>query len=406
MDIKNLTLIGDGVTDNSVAFNKLFSEGGVITIEEGIYLTGPIDVKNSLTLNLKKGAVIRFIPKAELYEPVFTRWEGVKCYCTHPCFYIHDTDNVKITGEGTIDGNGKVWWEITKQKKGIQKRPITPLEKKFASLNPGYEEQPGGGGGRDFQFLRPPLMQIKSARHVTVEGINLINSPFWTLHPLFSEDLLIKSVVIRNPYEAPNTDGIDVESCSDVRILDCDVFVGDDGIALKSGSGPDGIKDAKPTKDVLIAGCKVHAAHGGAVIGSETAAGINNVEVRDCFFDGTDRGIRIKTRRGRGGKITNLAFRNITMKDNLCPIVVNMFYRCGCQDKSIFSLEKQPINAETPHISNIKISNCNATGCKASAAFIVGLPESPIKNLTIEDVKLEVDPSSTVPIDESDMIHL
>lgn len=401
--MKDINLIADGKTDNSRAFAELFTAGGEVVLKEGTYLTGPIEIKNPLKLVLEKGAVIKFIPDFELYKPVFTRWEGVKCYCMHPCFYIHDTSDVTVTGEGVIDGNGEEWWKVARSKKGVQKAPQTELEKKFAALNPGYADQPEGGGGRLFQFLRPPLLQIKSSKHVTIEGITLTNSPFWTLHPLFSTDLVLKDLVIRNPYDAPNTDGIDIESCKDVHVLGCDVYVGDDGIALKSGSGSDGIKDAFPAANVLISGCKVHAAHGGAVIGSETAAGIQDIEVRDCYFDGTDRGIRIKTRRGRGGDIRNLVFRNLTMKDNLCPLVINMFYRCGCRDTSAFSLDKLPVTEVTPSIENVEITSCTATGSKASAGFLVGLPERPVKGLVIKDCHFEVDPSSTVSADESDM---
>lgn len=396
-------LVGDGMTDCTAALQAMLNKGGDICIEEGVYKTGPLTISTSCHLTLKKGAVLKFIPDFDLYEPVYTRWEGVKCYCMHPCLYIHKAEDVVISGSGTLDGSGEVWWEETNKKKGIVKKPTSPLELKFAALNPGYENQPGGGGGRLFQFLRPPLVQIHSSKRVTLEGITLQNSPFWTLHPLFSEDLLIQNVTIHNPYEAPNTDGIDVESCKNVTILNCDVFVGDDGICLKSGSGPDGIKDAVPTENVFIRGCKVHAAHGGAVIGSETAAGIFDVEVEDCYFDSTDRGIRIKSRRGRGGAIRNLTFRNLTMRDNLCPIAVNMFYRCGCSDMSLFSLEKQSVSEETPSVSNVEISNCHASGSKASAGMLVGLPEMPINNLTITDCHFGVDPSSKVSSDESDM---
>ena len=180
-------------------------------------------------------------------------------------------------------------------------------------MNPDYRQQADGGGGRPFQFLRPPLMQIKDSSNITLRGITVQNSPFWTLHPLFSDHIVLEGVTVLNPYDAPNTDGIDIESSTDVKVLNCSVFVGDDGIALKSGSGPDGIRDNIPTKHIVIKNCTVRSAHGGAVIGSETAAEIADVLVEDCFFDGTDRGIRIKSRRGRGGHIHDAVFRKIRM---------------------------------------------------------------------------------------------
>ena len=276
---------------------KALKEKGRVILKEGVYLTGPIEIPSGAKLILEKGAVLRFIPDFSLYMPVFTRWEGVKCWAMHPCIYINDADNVSISGEGTIDGSGQPWWDVVadRRKRNV-KEPQTELERSFAALNPDYKSQPGGGGGRDYQFMRPPLIQIKNSRNVVIADVNIINSPFWTIHPLFSDGVIIRNVSIKNPYEAPNTDGIDIESSSNVKVLDSLVDVGDDGIALKSGSGEDGIKDNVPTKNVLIKNCTVRSAHGGAVIGSETAAEISDLVVEDCFFDGTEtrfQGIRI-----------------------------------------------------------------------------------------------------------------
>jgi len=208
--------------------------------------------------------------------------------------------------------------------------------------------------GRLSQYLRPPLLQIRKSEHVSVEGITLTNSPFWTLHPLYSTNLFFKGLTIINPKDAPNSDGIDVDSCQTVHITGCLIDVGDDGIVLKSGSGEDGIKTNIPTNNVRIEHCTVKNAHGGAVIGSETAGGISTIHVSDCFFDGTDRGIRIKTRRGRGGKITNLVFSDIRMQDNLCPLTLNMYYRCGSDNEEDFSLEKLVSSSTTPSLSGGK----------------------------------------------------
>ncbi|MGH0053313.1 MAG: glycoside hydrolase family 28 protein, partial [Sphaerochaetaceae bacterium] len=186
-------------------------------------------------------------------------------------------------------------------------------------------------------------------------------------------------------------------------IKDCLIDVGDDGIALKSGSGEDGVAVNRRTSDILVEGCSVKHAHGGAVIGSETAAGIQKVVVRSCFFYGTDRGIRIKTRRGRGGSISDLHFHDIKMEDNLCPLTVNMYYRCGSLDKEDFSLEKKPVLPTTPHIEHITIERCTSKRCRSSAAFIVGLPESPIKDFVIAHCRFGVAEAQLRPICESEM---
>lgn len=395
--------VSDGKTDNSAAFACHLVPGATVVLKRGVYLTGPITIPSNVHLVLEKGAVIKFIPSPELYTPVYTRWEGVKCYAMHPLVFIDHATQVKITGEGTIDGSGAFWWQYVKERKQKGGAPESEIEKRLAALNPGYLDQPSGGGGRSFQFLRPPLVQIYHSSDVLMEGITVINSPFWTIHPLFSSHLVFRRLHVKNPYEAPNTDGIDIESCTDVLVLDSEVDVGDDGICLKSGSGPDGIADNVPTSFVEIRGCCVRSAHGGAVIGSETAAGIHHVRVSDCLFDGTDRGIRIKSRRGRGGAISNLEFFRIRMVNNLCPFVVNMFYRCGSTDPSLFSLEKRAVSDETPSLKDVVISDCVATGSKASAAMIVGLPEKPVENLAIRNCRFSVDSDSTCSVNDSDM---
>jgi polygalacturonase len=379
--------------------------GGTLTVGTGIWRTGPLELFSHTALIVEEGGVVSFIPEPERYPPVYTRWEGVECYALHPLVFSNSQEEVSIAGKGVLDGSGEAWWRLHReQARRVQRKPETPLELKLAGLNQGFETQPGGGGGRAAQFLRPPLVQFLNCFNIRIEGITLINSPFWTLHPVFCEDVIIRDVHIRNPHDAPNTDGIDVDSCRNVIIENCRLGVGDDGIALKSGSGDDGIRLAKPTSNVAVRGCTVEDGHGGIVIGSETAGGIFNVTAENCLFKGTDRGIRIKTRRGRGGRIQNLAFRNLTMENNLCPLSINMYYRCGAEDAAgVFSLEALPVGPATPSIKNIEISRVHAAGCRASAGFIAGLPESPIENLTISSSDFATDETSPASPEESDM---
>ncbi|MBE6349572.1 MAG: glycoside hydrolase family 28 protein [Spirochaetaceae bacterium] len=401
---------GDNLFDNTDAFKKAFSylnenNGGRLIVEKGIWKTGPIELFSHTELRLEEGAEISFIPEPDRYQPVWTRWEGVECYGMHPCVFSTGQEDVKITGKGVINGNGQTWWKWREEKR-TQKKPETAIELKLASLNPGYENQPGGGGGRNVQFLRPPLVQFFDCKGVRLEDVTIKDSPFWTVHPVFCDNFSMFRVKVCNPHNAPNTDGIDIDSCTNVQIIGCDVSVGDDGICLKSGSGPDGIKRACPTQYVLVQDCTVGDGHGGIVIGSETAAGIDHVLTQNCVFNGTDRGIRIKTRRGRGGNIHHLEFKNLVMKNNLCPFAMNMFYKCGAQpDEPMFSLDKLPINEATPQIHDIVISNVEATGCKSSAGFMAGLPECPITNLTIENSFFTTDENSDASPSLSEMFY-
>jgi len=402
--------VGDGVYDNSNAFQAALNTikeagGGILRVSEGTWRTGPFEIFSHTTLLLDEGAVIALIPEPTRYPPVWTRWEGLECYAMHPCVFASGQEDVVIRGKGVIDGNGQYWWDAVREKKsGDQKRPQTPEELALAALNPGYESQPSGGGGRSIQFLRPPLVQFYSCSKIRLEGITLRNSPFWTIHPVYCTGVVFSALAVVNPPDAPNTDGIDIDSCEDVLIENCHVTVGDDGIALKSGSGEDGIRTGKPCCRVTVRDCTIENGHGGIVIGSETAGGVCEVLAENCLFRGTDRGIRIKTRRGRGGTIQNLEFRKLTMENNLCPLAINMFYRCGAEHSDIyFSTEALPVDATTPAIRNVRISDIKATGCRASAGFITGLPESPVENISVTRCEFSTDEHSGVSPDESDM---
>ena len=401
---------GDGLTDNSAAFAEALlamdrAGGGLLRVGAGTWRTGPLELFSNVTLQLDAGALISFIPEPDRYGPVWTRWEGVECHAMHPCVFASGRSNVAIVGKGTLDGKGGYWWAKYRRKRDQgQSRPESPEEIALARLNLGYEGHPGGGGGREMQFLRPPLVQFFECSNVRLEGITLRNSPFWTLHPVYCTGVSINGLTILNPSDSVNTDAIDIDSCQDVAIENCHISVGDDGITLKSGSGEDGIRVGKPCRDVRIRDCVVEDGHGGIVIGSETAAGIFDVRAENCTFRGTDRGIRIKTRRGRGGHIENLDFRGLAMENNLCPVAINMFYKCGASPSdSYFVQEALPVELTTPRIRNVRIRDLRATGCRASAGFIAGLPEAPVEDLDISRCEFSVDELSQASPAESDM---
>ncbi len=404
--------IGDGKFDNSQAFLRALEEigrqgGGTLTVPAGIWQTGPIDLFNNCTLELLEGSVISFIAEFQRYAPVWTRWEGVDCHAMRPCLQARGAHHVSISGHGVIDGGGAAWWAY---RRDIPNRkvlgPVSEIEHRLAALNPDYRNQPGGGGGRASQFLAPSCIQFYQCSHVSVSGVTIVNSPFWTLHPVYCDTLEIRNVTIENPYDAPNTDGIDIDSCTNVIIDNCHINVGDDAIALKSGSGQQGVDQAKETAFVQVSGCTVSNAHGGIVIGSETAGGIHDVIAQDCRFLGTDRGIRIKTRRGRGGAIHGLQFNRMEMVDNLCPISINMFYCCGvldCERERAFALAPQEIIDTTPSIWNIEVRDLRSIGSKASCGFFIGLPEAPLRDIRLYNCYVTHDMSSTVSPDESEM---
>lgn len=380
--------------------NKVLAENAgknAVVIPAGHFQVGPTDIPAHTHLIFENGAVLDFIDDFEAYPPVYTRWEGVNCWAMHPCFLVKNAEDVVIEGNGTLDGHGQKWWEyILTWKNGGRPASINlPIEKRLAALNPNYMNEPGGGGGRPCQFLRPALLQILDSKNVKVDGITLTNSPFWTLHPINSTNLLFNEMKIQNPYDSPNTDGIDIESCVNVNVRGCDVNVGDDGIAVKCGSGKE-MMGFQRSENITAEDCTVRNAHGGFVVGSETASGVKGAYVKNCRFLGTDRGIRIKTRRGRGGHMTDIVASDIYMDNVICPISINMYYRCGSDDPVLYSLEAQPVDEDTPVIKDVLIERVTAENCRHSAAFLAGLPESKLQNVVVRDcnftVKEELEP--------------
>ena len=408
INVREFGAVGDGTADDTLALRSSLRAaasrgGGVVRIGAGTYRTGPLTLESGVELRVDSGAVVSFIPDFELYEPVRSRWEGVECWCMQPLLFASGARGIAITGGGTLDGNGAAWWDAYRAIRASgRKRPETPIELELARLNPEYESQPSGGGGRETQFLRPPLVQFLNCEDARIEGVRLVNSPCWNTHLVYCRNLVVRGALFRNPYDAPNTDGLNLDSCADALVEDCEFDVGDDCLGLKSGSGEDGVRVGKPTERVKVRRCLMRAGHGGVVVGSETAGGVRDVEVSDCRFIGTDRGLRIKTRRGRGGVVENIALRDCEMEDTLCPVVVNCYYGPGgpSADSPLFSLEPQPATPTTPMIRGILVERLRATGCRAAAAFAVGLPESPIVDLSLLDSSFSLSSDSTaVPQD-------
>lgn len=332
------------------------SGGGVINVPPGEYQTRSIQLYDHTTLHVSSGALIRFFPEAEGYPLVDIPFEGIPGQSYMPLIYCKDAKNVTVTGHGTLDGQGFRWWQ---------------LKREGTLLHP-----------------RPYFICFDGCEHVTLENVTLLNSPCWTVHPLDSSDVVIRGVTIRNPSDSPNTDGIDPDSCRNVRISDCLIDVGDDCIAIKSGT-EDSVAP-KPCQNILISHCLMLNGHGGVVIGSEMSGGVHNVLVSGCIFRGTDRGIRLKTRRHRGGTVSNVFFSDILMEDVKTPFVFNMYYFCGKGGKeaSVRDKRPRPVDEHTPVLSDVTIRNITARNASCCAGFVYGLPESPVTRVAVTDLNV------------------
>lgn len=384
--------------DIQAAIDECFSKGGgKVILKAGIYRSIPIVLKSNVELHLEDEATLLFSDDFCDYSPVFTRWEGTECNALRSMIFANESTNIKITGNGTIDGRGQKWWsEYRNIRKGIISSEVKSVQELLEPLNKNIEAG-SGGGGIDTHFLRPSLIQIKNCNNVLIEGPTLKDSAFWNTHILYSENVKLKRLVFLSPGDAPNTDGLDIDSSSCIQVEDCHFDVGDDCLCLKSGMDADGIRVGKSTHDVIVSGCSMFRGHGGVVIGSETSGGIHDITIRDCIMAGTDRGIRVKTRRKRGGIIRNINIDNIKMDNIICPLVMNMYYRCGAADDQLDYLkshDKQDVSPDyTPVIENVTVTNLIATNVKSSVAFFYGLPESKIKNLVFKNFNIKTDES-------------
>lgn len=391
LNLKDFGAVNDGKTDNSAIFTKAIEKDSKIIIPSGVYLTGPIRLKNGTNLHLEKDALILFTDVFSKYPPVKSRWEGVECFGYHPCLYAENVKDVSITGLGTIDGNCRLWHNEFKKLKQGSKQPVTERDKEFSKLNNGIDLSDCGGGGISSFFFRPPLIQFKNCQNVLLEDFTTRNSPFWNTHILYCKDVLIKNVTFQNPNDGHNGDGLDIDSCNGVKIFNCNFDVNDDCLCFKSGIGKDGIRVNKPCENISVKNCNMLCGHGSVVMGSETAGGIRNLEISDCVFHGTDRGIRLKSRRGRAGTVENITLNNITMHGVGCPIVMNLYYECGARPDEIAMLSDpnfRPVTDTTPHLRNITITNITAHNAQSAASCFLGLPESPIENVLFENVKI------------------
>ena len=332
--------------------------GGVLTVPAGDYPTGSIRLYDDMTLEVQSGATLRFHQDAAAFPLITLEFEGRAGLMHQACIYAEKAQNVVVTGSGTLDGQGEYWW--TRQR------------------------------ARQNEHPRPYLVCFADCQHVTLENLTLTNSPAWTVHPLRCRNVVVRGLNIVNPADSPNTDGVNPDACQDVRISDCTIDVGDDCIAIKSGT--EDTPNRQPCERIIITNCHFLHGHGGVVLGSEMSGDIRNVVVSSCVFHETDRGVRLKTRRGRGGTVEGIQLTNLVMEGVMCPFVFNMYYSCGTDMSMRHVWEKVPylVDAGTPCLRDVSITGVRARGCTACAGFFYGLAEMPVEGVSMQDVVVEM----------------
>lgn len=362
-NVRDFGAKGDGKTKDTVALQKAIdscaAQGGTVLLPAGTYVSAPLVLKSNVTLRLEKDAEILGSPDHADYPPMTM----FKLPDLQPLISATNASNIAIEGEGTIDGNGESWWQ---EARSIKDHGVLG------------------------NHPRPKLIIFDHCKNVRVEGVTIQNSPMWQLVPYYTDGIVIRNVRILAPQHSPNTDAIDPFSSSNVVIDHVYSDVGDDNVAIKSGPinspGPD-----EPSRNITITDCTFMHGHG-LSIGSELAGGAQNVVAERIRFEGTDQGIRVKSNRDRGNDIGNFVFRDITMKDVKTAILISEYYPKVMPPANE---APQPVGRLTPHFHDIVLENVTATGSK-TAGVIVGLPESPVKNVVLKNVKLSAEEGLTI----------
>ena len=309
-------------TDATEAITKAIAAcslagGGRVVVPAGEYITGAIRLKSNVNLHVAKGATIKFSTDPEKYLPlVHTRWEGMELLHLSPFIYAYEQTNVAITGEGTLDGQGKsfFWkWHGNPRYGGnpdvISQRAARARLYEMMDKNVPVEERVFGIG----HYLRPQFIQPYKCKNVLIEGVTILDSPMWEVHPVLCENVTVRNLHISS--HGPNNDGCDPESCKDVLIDNCFFDTGDDCIAIKSGRNNDGRRLNTPTENIIVRNCTMKDGHGGITVGSEISGGVRNLFAHDCTMDSADlwTALRVKNNASRGGKLENFYFKKITI---------------------------------------------------------------------------------------------
>ncbi len=375
LNVREFGAKGDGIQDDTLFIQAAIMacpKEGRVLVPRGNYQITSLFLKSDLNLELAEGAVLQAntdrnsFPKLpgliesynEKEEYNLGTWEGNPLTMYSGIITGIGAENVLLYGQGTIDGRAQLsdWWVNAKQMRGA---------------------------------FRPRLLYLNHCKNVTVQGLKFTNSPAWNIHPYFSRDLTFVDLTVENPQDSPNTDGLDPESCKNVLIAGSHFSLGDDCIAIKSGKIYMGSKYKTPCENITIRQCFMENGHGAVTIGSEMAGGVNSVTVQDCIFRDTDRGLRIKTRRGRGkdAVINKISFEHIRMEDVLTPLVINSFYFCDPDGKTQYvqTREPLPVDERTPEIKSLTFQDIDCKNCHVAAAYFLGLPEKKIEEISLKN---------------------
>ncbi|MGD0680978.1 MAG: glycosyl hydrolase family 28 protein [Terracidiphilus sp.] len=387
---------GDGKQLETAALQKAIDKaaevGGTITVKPGTYLTGSLFLKSGVTLELPEGATLLGSQKLEDYPMLPTRIAGIEMSWPAALVNVRDQHNVTITGKGTIDGDGPIWW------------------KSYWDLRATYEPK-GLRWASDYDARRPRLILIQNSSEVWLGGgILLTRSGFWTVQILYSHDVHVDGVIIRNNEggKGPSTDGIDIDSSRKILVEHADIDVNDDALCLKAGRDSDGLRVNRPTEDVVLRDSIIRRGAAAVTIGSETSGGFRNIEAYNLTaFSGVPSGVLFKSARTRGGTATNIRIHDLTLVGVAIPIHITMNWNPsysyatlppGLKDIPpywIILTTKVDEQKGLPHFSDVHIWNIKATGAK-SAFNVSAYPNATLDDFRIDHLNIEAATAGTI----------
>jgi polygalacturonase len=385
-EITKFGAVGDNRFDCTTAFEKAIAAcahagGGTVLVPKGEFLTGAIRLKSNVNLHVAEGATIRFSRDPSKYPVVLTRFEGVELMNYSPFIYALEQENVAITGKGTIDGNAdsEHWWpwkgrsnfgwSAGQPNQDNDRNHLFEMAEKRIPV----EQRVFGPG----HYLRPNFIQPYRCKNVLMEGITVVDSPMWEVHPVLCRNVIVRGLTINS--SGPNNDGCDPESCADVLIENVFFNTGDDCIAIKSGRNEDGRRMNVPSENIIVRDCHMKDGHGGVTVGSEISGGVHDVFAENCKMDSPhlDSALKIKNNAMRGGLIERIYARNIEVGQvSTAGVSIDFNYEEGASGKF------------TPVVRDVEVSNLTMQKAKY-ALYLRGFSDAPITGVRLSDCDFE-----------------
>ena len=387
----------DNITLNTVAIQKTIDQAaaahGTVTFSPGTYLTGSLFLKSGVTFEVPEGVTLIGSQKLDDYPMLPTRIAGIEMTWPAALINARDQHDVTLTGKGTIDGDGPIWW------------------KSYWDLRAQYEPR-GLRWASDYDARRPRLILLQNSSDVRLGGgITLKRSGFWTIQVLYSHNINIDGVVIRNNEggKGPSTDGIDIDSSHDIVVQHADIDVNDDALCLKAGRDSDGLRVNRATENVVLRDSVIRHGAAAVTIGSETSGGFRNIEAYNITaLSGVPSGVLFKSAHTRGGFSKDVRIHDLTFESVAIPIHITMNWNPSYSYATLppdtrnpppywitLTTPVTPAEKGLPRFSDVHIWNIKATGAK-QAFNVSAYPNAPLQNFKLDHLNIEAQTAGAI----------